>query len=305
MSTDRPVPAPADAAPDGSGPFRATVLRMGLGLRLRRLREAAGISREAAGDAIRGSAPKISRLELGRVGFKERDVLDLLRLYGVEDPAEHAQFLELARRANTPGWWHQFADLLPSWFGTYVGLEQAASVIRTYECQFVPGLLQTADYAREVVRLAHQDRAEVERRVELRLQRQRILDDGTGPMLWAVVDEAVLRRPLATPQLCHAQLTRLIERAEQPNVTLQVAGFGAGGLPAAGGAFTILRFAETDLPDVVYLEQLTSAVYLDRRSDVEQYASVMDRLSAVVSPPHRTRGILEGLRRELQGAAGA
>lgn len=286
----------APAPPRNMG---ATALRIGLGLRLRELRERAGITREAAGDSIRGSAPKISRLELGRVRFKERDVVDLLRLYGVDDGAETAEFLELVRRANAPGWWHRYSDLLPSWFETYVGLEQASSVIRSYECQFVPGLLQTADYAREVIKLVHRDPREVEQRVELRLRRQQVLDDPGGPTLWAVVDEAVLRRPLATPDLCRAQIDRLIERCAQPNVTLQIARFGSGGLPAAGGAFTLLRFEEPDLPDIVYLEQLSSALYLDKRVDVELYASVMDRLCALVAPPQETAQLLHDIRAGL------
>ena len=294
-----------EPAPDGVAslvpalPRGATALRIGLGLRLRALRERAGISRDDAGYAIRCSAPKISRLELGRVRFKERDVVDLLRLYGVDDCAEHTEFVELVRRANAPGWWHRYCDLLPSWFETYLGLEQASSMIRTYECQFVPGLLQTADYAREVIRLVHSDPAGVEQRVELRMRRQQVLDDPGGPMLWAVVDEAALRRPLATPDLYRRQLDRLIERTEQPNVRLQIAAFGSGGLPAAGGAFTILRFDERDLPDIVYLEQLSSALYLDKRADVELYMSVMDRLCAQVGPPDRTRAVLEGIRAEL------
>ncbi|MGH3921648.1 MAG: Scr1 family TA system antitoxin-like transcriptional regulator, partial [Pseudonocardiaceae bacterium] len=151
-----------------------TVLRIVLGTQLRRLREASGTTREAAGYAIRASSAKISRLELGRVSFKERDVADLLILYGVRDEQEREAFLALARQANTPGWWHKYGDVLPSWFEMYVGLEQAASAIRTYEVQFVPGLLQTEDYAHAVVLLAHQGKPadEIERRVGLRMQRQ-------------------------------------------------------------------------------------------------------------------------------------
>jgi transcriptional regulator with XRE-family HTH domain len=284
------------AAGTATGP---TVLRIGLGGALRRRREAAGVSRERAGEAIRASPAKISRLELGRVGFKERDVADLLTLYGVVGSSERAEYLGLARQANTPGWWHRYADLLPSWFETYLGLEQAASVIRTYELQFVPGLLQTRDYARAVTRLGHTEAVEVERRVELRMRRQELLTGPGAPTLWAVIDEAALRRTIVGPEQTRAQLSHLIELNELQNISLQVAPFTYGGHAAAGGPFAILRFAEPDLPDIVYLEQLTSALYLDKRSDVDHYAAVMDRLCAQVDPPDRTTGILKAIRDEV------
>jgi transcriptional regulator with XRE-family HTH domain len=306
------IPDDADAAPVGPSvldpvvgpapkgtPTGPTVLRIGLGGALRRRREAAGVSRERAGEAIRASPAKISRLELGRVGFKERDVADLLTAYGVRDPAERAEFLDLARQANTPGWWHRYSDLLPSWFETYLGLEQAASVIRNYELQFVPGLLQTRDYARAVTMLGHSDPVEVERRVELRMQRQELLTGARAPTLWAVVDEAALRRSLLGPGQSRDQITHLIEMNELPQISLQVAPFSYGGHAAAGGPFAILRFSEPDLPDIVYLEQLTSALYLDKRSDVEHYAAVMDRLCAQVEPPDRTTEILMAIRDEI------
>jgi transcriptional regulator with XRE-family HTH domain len=276
-----------------------TVLRIGLGSELRRRRELAGITREAAGDAIRASTAKISRLELGRVSFKERDVADLLTLYQVDDPAERAEFLELARNANAPGWWHRYADLLPSWFETYLGLEQAAAVIRTYELQFVPGLLQTRDYARAVTALGATRNEEIERRVELRMRRQQLLTAPGAPTLWAVIDEAALRRSIGGTDLARAQLSRLLEVNEWPNVSLQIAPLSYGGHPAAGGPFTLLRFAQPDLPDIVYLEQLTSALYLDKRTDVEHYALVMDRLVAQVEPPNRTETILSRIRSEV------
>ncbi|MBL1069217.1 DUF5753 domain-containing protein, partial [Streptomyces sp. 7-21] len=214
--------------------------------------------------AIRGSHAKISRLELGRVGAKERDVADLLTLYGVTDEEQRGQFLALARQASTPGWWHKYSDVLPSWFETLIGLEDAASLIRTYEVQFVPGLLQTPDYARACVRLGHPraTEREVDRRVELRLRRQELLQRPHAPKLWAVVDEAALRRPLGGPRAMRQQLDHLRTMAERPNITLQIAPFRIGGVAAAGGPVTILRFQEPDLPDIVYLEQLNSALYL-------------------------------------------
>ncbi|MBW1603089.1 helix-turn-helix domain-containing protein [Streptomyces sp. JJ66] len=277
-----------------------TVLRIVLGTHLRRLREASGITREAAGEAIRGSHAKISRLELGRVGYKERDVADLLTLYGVRDPLQREEFLTLARHANSPGWWHQYSDVLPTWFETLLGLEEAASVIRTYEVQFVPGLLQTADYAREVARLGHAraSQEEIERRVRLRMRRQELLTQQHGPRLWAVIDEAALRRPLGGPEVMRAQITHLLEIGERANVTLQVAPFRIGGLAAAGGPVTLLRFNEPDLPDIVYLEQLTSALYLDKRAEVETYMVVMDRLSAAADTHDRSVTFLRDLLTE-------
>ncbi len=273
-----------------------TALRMSLGLELRGLREARRMTREQAADVIRGSAAKISRMELGRVGLKPRDIADLLTAYGVADGAERAQFLDLVRRSGVPGWWHRYAELLPPWFETYLGLEQAASLIRCYECQFVPGLLQTPEYAREVIGLVHQDPQEVERRVELRMRRQGVLDGPDAPLLWAVIDQAALSRPLNSPALARRQLSHLIEQSQRPNVRLQIAPFDRGAHPAAGGAFSLLRFAEQDLPDVVYLEQLTSSLYLDKRSDVEHYTSILDRLSVIVPPPGRTVDMLVELR---------
>ncbi|MFF4279577.1 helix-turn-helix domain-containing protein [Streptomyces kronopolitis] len=277
-----------------------TVLRIVLGTQLRRLREGAGITREAAGDAIRGSHAKISRLELGRVSCKERDVADLLTLYNVTEESVRSDFLTLARRTSTPGWWHQYGDVLPGWFETHIGLEEAASVIRTYEVQFVPGLLQTPDYARAVTQLGHPRASaeEIERRVRLRVQRQELLTGPDAPRVWAVIDEASLRRPLGGPEVMEGQLRHLLTMAELPNVTLQIAPFSLGGLAAAGGPITILRFLEPDLPDIVYLEQLTSALYLDKRDDVDHYLAVMDRLSAQSESPRESLVILERLLKQ-------
>jgi transcriptional regulator with XRE-family HTH domain len=286
-------------AQPGSGP---TVLRILLGSQLRMLREVKGITREEAGYAIRASGSKISRMELGRVSFKERDVTDLLKLYGVDDD-EAATLVELAIQANSPGWWHKYGDVLPDWFQVYVGLEEAASLIRLYEVQFVPGLLQTADYARAVVQLGQPGAApeEIERRISLRLARQELLTKPGGPRLWAIVDEAALRRPIGGKEVMRAQLVQLLEATEQPQVTLQVMPFRSGGHAAEAGAFTIMRFPEPDLPDVVYLEQLTSALYLDKRDDVEKYTEVMERLSVEAESPERSVLILSGMLEEVMG----
>lgn len=275
-----------------------------LGAHLRRMREASGVSREDAGWEIRCSESKISRMELGRVGFKERDVADLLALYGLDDEDERDRLLALAREANTPGWWHRYGDVLPNWFQSYLGLEAAASMIRTYEVQFVPGLLQTRDYARAVVLLGHgrAPEEEIDRRVSLRIARQQLLTRPEPPHFWAVLDEAVLRRPIGGPAVMHAQLDALVAATKLPNVRLQVVPFRAGGHSAAGGAFSILRFPDQDLPDVVYIEQLTSALYLDKRDDVDHYAAAMETLCVEAESPDLTVDILTGIMRDLDGS---
>lgn len=295
----QPVPASSMAEPRAG----STVLRIVLGAQLRRLREGRGITLEQAGNAIRASHSKVSRMEHGRVGFRIRDVGDLLTLYGVTAESEREPLLSLVGKANLAGWWHNYNDVLPSWFETYVGLEESATGIRNYEVQFVPGLLQSEGYARAVVRLGFPSASagELDRRVRLRMARQRLLRDSPAPHLWAVLDEAVLRRPLGGPQVMCEQIDHILESLELPNVTVQIVPFSVGGHAAAGGPFSILRFAQPDLPDVVYLEQLTSAVYLEKRDDVDSYLEVMERLCIEAEPVTRTREILLGMREELSG----
>ncbi|MEU4832563.1 helix-turn-helix transcriptional regulator [Streptosporangium sp. NPDC023615] len=282
------------AAPRGN----STVLRIVLGAQLRRLREQRGITLEDAGYAIRASHSKVSRMELGRVGFRLRDVADLLTLYGVTDESEREPLLSLVEKANLTGWWHNYSDVLPGWFETYVSLEEAATGIRNYEVQFVPGLLQSESYARAVVQLGFPTAspAEVDRRVRLRLARQRLLHRPDPPHLWAVLDEAVLRRPLGGAEAMCEQIDHILRALELPNVTVQIVPFSVGGHAAAGGPFSVLRFSQPDLPDVVYMEQLTSAVYLEKREDVDRYLEVMERLCIEAEPTTRTREILLGIR---------
>jgi transcriptional regulator with XRE-family HTH domain len=276
------------------------VRRILLGSQLRRLREGRGITREDAGYTIRASESKISRMELGRVSFKERDVADLLSLYGVVDPEEREALLGLVREANKSGWWHSFNDVLPGWFQTYVGLEEAAALIRTYEVQFIPGLLQSEEYARAVFGQSRPviNDDELERRVGLRAQRQKVLTDGQGPRLWAVIDEAALRRPVGGPKVMRGQVQHLIDMAEQPNVVIQVMPFRFGAHAGESGAFSILRFPEQDLADVVYLEQLTTALYLDKRDDVDAYIQVMERLCVDSLTPDRTVELLASILKD-------
>jgi hypothetical protein len=292
------------AQQEGGAAGGPTVLRILLGAQLRKLREAKGVSREDAAWEIRASESKISRMELGRVGFKERDVADLLTLYGVADEEERKALLALARNANMPGWWHKYGDVLPSWFQSYLGLETAAALIRTYEVQFVPGLLQTKEYARAVILLGHGSAPdeEVERRVGLRMARQEQLSRPDAPQVWAVVDEAALRRPIGGAKVMRAQIEALIEATKLRNVKLQVIPFHAGGHAAAGGAYTILRFPDQELPDVVFVEQLTGALYLDKREDVDHYAAAMERLCVEAEPPGRTPAILANVLHDIDVA---
>jgi len=290
-------PGDAPAADPRGGP---TVLRMLLGTQLRRLREEAGVSPDRAGYEIRGSRSKISRLEHGRVSFKRRDVADLLTLYGVTDEQTRAGLLLLAEQANAQGWWAMYSDLLPDWFEAYLGLEAAATLIRTFELQFVHGLFQTDAYARAVTLLGHKaaPAEEIDRRVSLRMKRQDRLHSPDAPRVWSVMDEAALRRPVGGARVMRGQLNRLVEVAALPQVTVQVVPFRRGGHAGEGGSFAVLRFRQADLSDVVYIEQLTSALYLERRSDVDHYMEVMNRLSAEALTPAGTTRFLKEIIRE-------
>lgn len=294
---------PARAAADGalagarSGPM---ALRIALGSQLRRLREARDLTTGEAAEAIRATHSKISRLERGRSAARQRDVADLLTLYGVTDEAEREKMMVLARQAAAPGWWQQYSDILPKWFELYVGLERAASVIRAYEVQFVHGLMQTEDYARAVILIAnaHLPAEEIDRRVSIRMQRQQLLTQPGAPELWAVLDEAALRRAPCSRAVMRTQLEHLLHITDLPNVTLQIVPFQAGPHAAAGGPFTILRFPEPDLPDLVYLEQLNSALYLDQPDDVMDYLTVMNQLCVQAETGTASKKILRALLRQ-------
>ena len=276
-----------------------TVLRILVGAQLRKHREASGITRQAAADAIRGSEAKMSRLEAGRVRFKLRDVADLLTVYGVADGSVRDEMLNLAAQANEQSWWHTYNDTIPEWFSTYVGLEQAATIIRTYEVQYVPGLLQTEAYAHAVIELGQAVGAQILQRVELRIHRQQVLYSERPPDFWAVIDEAVLRRNMGGRQVMRDQLDHILEASKRPNITVQVVPFDRSDAAAVGGPFTLLRFAEPDLADVVYLEQLNSALYLNRDIDVEVYLKIIDRLAAGALTPRRSTELITSVRDAL------
>lgn len=284
-----------------------TAVRIIVGAQLRQLREERGLTRAEAGETIRASESKVSRMELGRVGFKTRDVSDLLTLYGVHDEAEREALLARVREANEPGWWQPYSDVTPNWFQRYLGLEATASLIRTYEVAFVPGLLQTEEYARAIMVLTHGTgkAEEVERRVRLRLRRQEVLTRPDPPRLWAVVDEAALRRPIGGRRVMRDQLEALISMViKMPNVSLQIVPLSAGGYAVAGSPFSILRFPQDSLPDVVYIEQLAGALYLDKREDVEHYFDAVNRLFVAAAPVRDTVRILDRIIDDLDRAPG-
>jgi transcriptional regulator with XRE-family HTH domain len=285
ITTAAPSEGPVLNMTSLTGAGNPAVLRILLGAQLRRLREAKRITLEEAGNVIRASHSKISRLESGRVAFKDRDIVDLFIYYGVTDKAQIQTLREIATRANSRGWWHDYSDILPGWFEEYISLEEAAVQIRGYEMQFVPGLLQTEEYARAVTLLAYSNPKEISRRVSLRMARQARLTEREPVSVAMVLDEATLSRPIGGVPVMRAQLKHLIELSQRPNVTIQILPFEAGGHAAAGGPFSVLHFAEKDLTDVVYLEQLATAQYLEKPDMVRRYRAVIERLRLEAATP--------------------
>ncbi|MFF2515735.1 helix-turn-helix transcriptional regulator [Streptomyces sp. NPDC058086] len=278
-----------------------TVGQVVLGRRLLDLRERAGLKREEAARILRVAPATVRRMEMAEVALKIPYLQLLLKSYGVSDEEAEA-FVQLAEEANRPGWWQRFHDILPGWFSMYVSLEGAATLIRSYEPHFVPGILQTEEYARGVLKSGAigQTRPEdIERHVALRMQRQNLLTCEGAPRIWAVMDETALRRPVGGPEVMRAQIDKLIEATKLPNVTLQVVPFSTGPHPGTYGPFVLFRFAMPELPDMVYSEYLTGAVYLDERSEVATHLEVMDRMAAQAATAHRTKEILRDFRKEL------
>ncbi|MBT2507883.1 helix-turn-helix domain-containing protein [Streptomyces sp. ISL-98] len=278
-----------------------TVGQVVLGKRLQDLRERSGTSREEAAKILRVAPATIRRMETAEVALKIPYVQLLLKAYGNSEEDAEA-FVELAEEANKPGWWQRFHGILPDWFSMYVSLEGSASLIRAYEPQFVPGLLQTESYARAIMRsgaVGQSRPGDIDRHVALRMERQSLLTRPDAPKLWVVMDETVLRRPVGSPDVLGEQLDRLIEAAEMPNVTLQIAEFATGHHAGTYGPFVLFRFAVPELPDMVYSEYLTGAVYLDARPEVAAHLEVMDRMAAQAATAQRTKEILKDLRKEL------
>jgi len=280
-------------------PSAPIVLRVLLGVQLRRLRESRGISATEAARAIRASESKISRIELGRNAVREVDVADLLDLYGITDATEREQLLNLASQANEHGWWYHYQDVLPVWFQAYLGLEESAKFIRSFDVQFVPGLLQTEEYSRAVLELGSYSPETTKRMVQLRQERRRRFAAG-GLRLSAVIDEGALRRPVGSVSVMRGQLQHLLDIADRPGLTIQVTPLRTGASYAAPGSFSILSFAADDLPDIVYVEQLTSALYLDKPSDVERYREALDLVSATSTRREETTRYIWSLLAEQE-----
>ncbi|SEG17767.1 Helix-turn-helix domain-containing protein [Actinacidiphila yanglinensis] len=278
-----------------------TVLRMVLGKRLQDLREKAGLSFEQAGRALDVTHATIRRMEKAEVGLKIPYVEKLLTTYGVTAPDEIGGFLALCREANRPGWWHNFRDVLPEWFSAFVSLEGEAAVIRAYEPHYVPGLLQVPSYAQAVLRAGLPNAApeEIDRLVTLRVERQGLLDRPDAPLLWVVMDETVVRRPIGGREVMREQLGALIEATEAPNVRLQVIPFTAGPHPAMYGPFHIFRFHLKEIPDIAYTESLVGGAYFDDRDDVSAFLEALDRMCAQAAPAQSTKAILDGVRKEI------
>ncbi|MEU8027101.1 helix-turn-helix transcriptional regulator [Streptomyces sp. NPDC049099] len=278
-----------------------TVGQVVLGRRLLELRERAGLKREDAARVLRVAPATVRRMEMAEVALKIPYLQLLLKAYGVADD-EAELFVQVAEEANRPGWWQRFHDILPGWFSMHVSLEGAASLIRSYEPHFVPGLLQTEDYARAVLRsgaIGQTSPDDIERHVALRMQRQQLLTRTDAPRFWAVMDETALRRPVGSPEVMRTQIDKLLEATKLPHVTLQVAPFASGPHPGTYGPFVLFRFAVPELPDMVYSEYLTGAVYLDARAEVATHLEVMDRMAAQAATAQRTKEILRDLRKEL------
>jgi transcriptional regulator with XRE-family HTH domain len=278
-----------------------TVGQLVLGKRLQHLREKAGLKRDEAAKVLHVAAGTIRRMETAEVSLKVPYVQMLLGAYGIAGDEADA-FVALTEEANKPGWWQRFHDIMPDWFSVHVSLEGAASVIRAYEPHFVPGLLQTEEYARAVLRngaLGQTKPEDIERHVALRMERQALFTRADRPRLWVVMDETVLRRPVGTPEVMRGQIDRLLTATERPNVTLQIAEFSSGHHPGTYGPFVLFRFAVPELPDMVYVEYLTGAVYLDERVEVASHLEVLDRMAAQAATARRTKEILRDFRKEL------
>ncbi|MFI0806781.1 helix-turn-helix domain-containing protein [Streptomyces echinatus] len=279
-----------------------TVGQVVLGKRLQELREAAGLGRDEAARVLRVASATVRRMEMAEVALKIPYVQVLLTTYGVAEEEADA-FVRLAEEANQPGWWQRFHDVLPDWFSLYVSLEGAARIIRSYEPHFVPGLLQTEDYARAVMEagtIGQTSPETVERHVSLRMERQRLLEREDPPHLWVIMDETVLRRPVSMrPEVLRDQLDRLLEYAVRDRVTLQIAEFAAGPHPGTYAPFTLFRFAEPELPDMVFTEYLTGALYLDSRREVAAHLEVLDHMTARAASAQRTLRLLREHRESL------
>jgi transcriptional regulator with XRE-family HTH domain len=267
--------------------FRGRQLRM----ELLRLRESARFSTDDVAGQLDWSKAKVSRIETGRNRVSPSDVRLLLDVYGVTDEPERQALIELARQARKQGWWHNYPDVIAS---PYVGFEAEATTLRAYQTHLVPGLLQTEDYLRALLRSVRPavPATETDRRVAARMARQELLNQPDAPHLWVILDETVLRRPVGGAKVMRGQLAHLAEASELPNVTLQVIPFHAGSLAAMSVPFVILDFSGLAAASVIYLEHLTGELYLDGEPDIARYTLVFDYLRAKAIDPEDARSLI-------------
>ncbi|WP_433793505.1 helix-turn-helix domain-containing protein [Actinoplanes sp. CA-252034] len=266
-----------------------------LGRRLTAFRESAGIDRKAAAKHISGSASKMSRIELGRIRLKDDDLTRLLDLYGVIDSGERLSLLELNRRLNGKKWWDSYSYSFADWFCSYLVLESAAEYVWTYECSLVPGLLQTSAYAESIIRTRYSDDEHVRRLVDVRMRRQQMVLGSGAPKLWAVVDLGALTDGVDDTTIMREQIEFLIEAADFTNVCVQVLRPRSGLCALRNDSFSVLRLGGTNLAEVVYLENLESAHFLDDPGKSEPYRLAMARIGGAADPPELTRHTLEAV----------
>ena len=272
-----------------------TLRRRELGALLRARRQEQGLTVEQVAERLLCSPSKVSRMETGQRGATQRDVRDLCTLYGIDDEVERERLMTLAKEGKQQAWWQPYD--LP--YATYVGLEAAAATIRDYDSGVVPGLLQTPDYtrARHVGYLPRLDAAEIERRVEVTMTRQRVFAAEHPPHFWTILDEAVLHRVVGDPGIMRAQLDRLIEASSHPRITVQVIPYTVGVHPALDSIFTIVEF-DGGVPGVVYVEGLVGSIYLERPEDLDRYLHVFDRLSTIALSPEDSVALIQKVRTE-------
>lgn len=295
MAVQGPLSSPAVAS------YVPTIRRRRLGSALRRVREEAGLSTTEVAERLGWSHSKISRIETAKTPVTSGDVRDLLAHYEIPS-AEAEALVTLAREAKQRGWWHSYSEVLPEWFESYLGLEAEARQISTYEPQVIPGLLQTEAYAATVLG-AHPLRTtpdEMERSVELRRARQaRLTGDGEPIQLDAVIGEGALRQQIGGPDVMRQQLQRLLTVGEFPGVTVRMLPFGAGAHPALNGAFTVLEFPDPDDPRIVYIDNLTSSLYLETMREVGLYRLAYQQLQASALQPDETATFIARLTEEM------
>ena len=279
-----------------------TVGQVVLGRRLQELREIAGLRREEAASVLRVAPATVRRMEAAEVALKIPYIQVLLTTYGVPDE-EVTAFVALAEEANRPGWWQRYHGVLPDWFSMYVSLEGAASMIRSYEPHFMPGLLQTEAYARAVLEagtVGQTSPEDIDRHVSLRMTRQKLLAREHPPHLWVIMEETALRRPVCSDgRVMRDQIDRLLDVAESDSITLQVLEYAAGPHPGTFTSFVLFRFAEPELPDMVYSEHLSGALYLDSRAEVSLHLEVLDHMAARAASTRCTKQILRDYREKF------